>query len=62
MIQIKKFRNGNFIIKKLLHINIINLYTIIETKNQIYIIQEYASGKELFNYIIKKKNYQKKNL
>ena len=42
------------LLKKLLHINIINLYTIIEIKNQIYIIQEYASGKELFNYIIKK--------
>ncbi len=58
----KRLEREISILKKLHHINIINLYTTIETKNQIYIIQEYASGKELFNYIIKKKNYQKKNL
>ena len=50
----KRLEREISILKKLHHINIINLYSTIETKNQIYIIQEYASGKELFNYIIKK--------
>ena len=43
------------ILKKLHHSNIINLYSTIETNSQIYLIQEYASGKELFDYIIQKK-------
>ena len=56
----KRLEREISILKKLHHINIINLYTTIETKNQIYIIQEYASGKELFNYIIQKKKLSEK--
>ena len=69
IIEKKKLRNEKdknrlkreiSILKKLHHINIINLYTTIETINQIYIIQEYASGKELFDYIIQKKKLSEK--
>ena len=56
----KRLEREISILKKLHHINIINLYTTIETINQIYIIQEYASGKELFDYIIQKKKLSEK--
>ena len=41
--------------KRCHHINIIQQYNIIETKTLIYIITEYASGGELFDYIVQKK-------
>ena len=43
------------ILKKINHPNIIQLYEIIETKNAIYMIMEYAAGGELFDYIVDKK-------
>jgi len=43
------------ILKQLRHNNIIQQYCIIETNNTIYIITEYCSGGELFDYIISKK-------
>ena len=44
------------ILKKLHHFNIIKFYTLIETKESQFIIQEYCSGRELNEYIqIKKK-------
>ena len=41
--------------KRCHHINIIQQYNIIEKKNLIYIITEYDSNGELFDYIVQKK-------
>jgi 5'-AMP-activated protein kinase catalytic alpha subunit len=46
------------ILKKLRHNNIIQQFCIIETSNTIYIVTEYCSGGELFDYIISKKKLQ----
>jgi len=43
------------ILKKLKHKNIIQLYEIMESKKNLYIVMEYCEGKELFDYIVKKK-------
>lgn len=43
------------ILKLLRHINIIQLYCVIQTASNIYLIMEYASGSELFDYIVSKK-------
>ena len=37
------------------HPNVIQLYEIIETNKQLFLIMEYASGGELFDFIVKKK-------
>ncbi len=42
------------ILKTLRHNNIIQLYSVISTSTTIYLIMEYASGKELFDYIVLK--------
>jgi len=42
------------ILKLIRHPNIIQLYEIIETPKLLYLIMEYASGGELFDYIVKK--------
>ena len=41
--------------KKLHHQNIVQQYAIIETESTIYIISEYCSGGELFDYIVSKR-------
>jgi len=40
------------ILKMIRHPNIIQLFEIIETPRQLYLIMEYASGGELFDYIV----------
>ncbi len=47
------------ILKKLRHPNIVQLYSVIETEHQIFLIMEYIKGQELFQYILLKKNYLK---
>ena len=46
------------ILKKIRHPNLINLYNIIQTEKKYYLITEYIEGKELFDYIIKKRKLQ----
>jgi len=43
------------ILKNLRHNNIVQLYSVIQTVTTIYLIMEYANGKELFDYIVLKK-------
>jgi len=43
------------IMKLIRHPLIIQLYEIIKTPKQLYLIMEYASGGELFDYIVKRK-------
>ena len=43
------------ILKLLHHNNVIQLFSVIQTQCSIYLIMEYASGKELFDYIVKNK-------
>lgn len=45
-------------LKKLNHVNIIKIFEIIETTKNYYLIMEYASGGELFNYIVKNKRLE----
>lgn len=42
------------ILKRIRHPNIIQLYDIIETKRQLFLVTEYAMNGELFDYIVKK--------
>ena len=44
------------ILKNTFHYNIIKIYQVIETKDYICIITEYAEGGELFKYILEKKH------
>lgn len=43
-----------YILKLIRHPNIIQLYEILETPKQLYLIMEYANGGELFDYIVAK--------
>ena len=53
VVRIKKEIN---ILKQLRHKNIIQLYEIMESQSNLYIVMEYCEGKELFDYIIKRKH------
>ena len=53
--DIKKIRKEINILKRLKHRNIVQLYEIMESKTNLYIIMEYCEGKDLFDYIVKKK-------
>ena len=51
----KSILNENEIIKQFNHINVIYVYQIIETEENFYIIMEYCSKGELFDYIVEHK-------
>ena len=40
------------ILKKVHHPNVVQLYEIIETDNDLYLVMEYAAGGELFDLIV----------
>ena len=44
------------IMKNMYHNNIVHLYNVIENSRELFIVMEYISGKELFDYIINKKH------
>ncbi|CAD8077667.1 unnamed protein product [Paramecium sonneborni] len=48
------------ILKKIRHPHIIQIYEIIDTAKDIYLIMEYASGGELFEYIVKNRKVPEK--
>ena len=48
------------ILKLIRHPHIIQLYEIIETPKQLYLITEYAPGGELFNYIVENQRVKEK--
>ena len=52
--NIQNMKKEISILKKLIHKNIIQLYEVIKSKNNLFIEMEYCENKELFNYIIKK--------
>ena len=54
--DIKKIKKEINILQRLKHKNIIQLYEIMETHKNLYIIMEYCEGKELFEYIVKRKH------
>ena len=53
--DIKRVQKEINILKKLRHKNIIQLYEIMESKKNLYIVMEYCEGRELFDYIVMKK-------
>ena len=48
------------ILKQIRHPNVCQLYEIIETSRQLYLIMEYASGGELFDYIVANQRVKEK--
>ena len=54
--NIKKIKKEISILQRLRHKNVIQLYEIMETNKSLYIVMEYCEGKELFDYISKRKH------
>ena len=51
---VKRFEQEAAAVAQLRHPNIIQLFEIIETPKQLFLIMEFVSGGELFDYIVKK--------
>ena len=58
--DINKIRKEINILKRIRHKNIIQLYEIMESKSNLYIVMEYCENKELFDYIVYKKYLKEK--
>lgn len=54
MADVERVAREIHILKLIRHPHIIQLYEIIETSKELYLIMEYASGGELFDYIVAK--------
>ncbi len=52
--DIKRLEREICILKKIRHKNIIQLYEIMESRKNLYLVMEYCEGKELFDYIVLK--------
>ena len=59
--DIQRIKREISILKKIRHNNIIQLYEIMESKHNLYIVMEYCEGKELFDYIVKHKRLNEKD-
>ena len=49
------------ILKRVKHENVIQLYEVIDTPQQIYLVMEYLNGGELFDYIVRKQRLSEPN-
>ena len=58
--ELKRIEKEIKYLKKFNHPNIIQIYEVVENKTSFCIIMEYASGGELFNYIVKKEHIKEK--
>ena len=58
--QIARLQREIRFLKLLHHPHIVRLYDVIETADHIYIMMEYASGGELFDYIVANKRVKEK--
>ncbi len=58
--QIARLQREIRFLKLLHHPHIVRLYDVIETADNIYIMMEYASGGELFDYIVANKRVKEK--
>lgn len=57
MADVERVSREIHILKLIRHPGIIQLYEIIETPKQLFLIMEYMEGGELFDYIVKSKKY-----
>jgi 5'-AMP-activated protein kinase catalytic alpha subunit len=48
------------ILKKLHHPNVVQIYEIIETERDLYLVMEFASGGELFELIVQNQRLKEK--
>jgi MAP/microtubule affinity-regulating kinase len=52
MKQLDKLYREVRIMKMLNHPNIVKLYEVIETRDEMFLVMEYASGGELYDYLV----------
>ena len=52
MADVERVSREIHILKIVRHPQVVQLYEIIETQKKLYLIMEYASGGELFDYIV----------
>lgn len=55
MADVERVTREIHILKQIRHPNVIQLYEIIETPKQLFLVMEYVSEGELFELIVKKK-------
>lgn len=60
MADVERVAREIHILKLLRHPNIIQLYEIIEDNDKLFLFIEYASGGELFDYIVKNQRLKEK--